>query len=66
MERNRLDRVAGGQFRQRCGFANGMIYGPYGTVINSVGAMLGAAAAFGLARLLGWPFVRRIQSAEHC
>jgi uncharacterized membrane protein YdjX (TVP38/TMEM64 family) len=27
--------------------------------------MLGAAAAFGLARLLGWPFVRRILSAEH-
>jgi uncharacterized membrane protein YdjX (TVP38/TMEM64 family) len=46
--------------------ANGMIYGPlWGTVITWVGAMLGAAAAFGLARLLGWPFVRRILSAEH-
>ena len=44
-----------------------MIYSPlWGTVISWVGAMLGAAAAFGLARLLGWPFVRRIQSAEHC
>jgi uncharacterized membrane protein YdjX (TVP38/TMEM64 family) len=37
----------------------------WGTVISWVGAMLGAAAAFGLARLLGWPFVRRILSAEH-
>ena len=27
--------------------------------------MLGAAAAFGLARLLGWPFIRRILSAGH-
>jgi uncharacterized membrane protein YdjX (TVP38/TMEM64 family) len=46
--------------------ANGMIYGPlWGTVITWVGAMLGAAAAFGLARLLGWPFVRRILSADH-
>ena len=46
--------------------ANGMIYGPlWGTVITWIGAMLGAAAAFGLARLLGWPFVRRILSAEH-
>jgi uncharacterized membrane protein YdjX (TVP38/TMEM64 family) len=45
--------------------ANGMVYGPlWGTVITWVGAMLGAAAAFGLARLLGWPFVRRILSAE--
>jgi uncharacterized membrane protein YdjX (TVP38/TMEM64 family) len=46
--------------------ANGMVYGPLlGTVITWVGAMLGAAAAFGLARLLGWPFVRRNLSAEH-
>ena len=46
--------------------ANGMIYGSlWGTVITWIGAMLGAAAAFGLARLLGWPFVRRILSAEH-
>ena len=46
--------------------ANGMVYGPFwGTVITWVGAMLGAAAAFGLARLLGWPFVRRILTAEH-
>lgn len=46
--------------------ANGMIYGPlWGTVITWVGAMLGAAAAFGLARLLGWPFVQRVLSAEN-
>jgi uncharacterized membrane protein YdjX (TVP38/TMEM64 family) len=38
--------------------ANGMIYGPvWGTVITWVGAMLGALLAFGLARLLGRPFV---------
>jgi len=45
--------------------ANGMIYGPlWGTVVTWVGAMLGAALAFGLARMLGWPFVRRLLSAE--
>lgn len=41
--------------------ANGMIYGPiWGTVITWVGAMLGAFAAFGLARMLGQRFVRRL------
>lgn len=39
--------------------ANGMIYGPiWGTVITWVGAMLGAFAAFGLARMLGQRFVQ--------
>jgi uncharacterized membrane protein YdjX (TVP38/TMEM64 family) len=37
----------------------------WGTLITWVGAMLGAALAFGLARLLGWPFVRRLLSPEH-
>ncbi len=38
--------------------ANGMLYGPFwGTVITWTGAMLGAFAAFGLARWLGRPFV---------
>ena len=38
--------------------ANGMIYGLlWGTVITWIGAMLGAAMAFGLARKLGRPFV---------
>ncbi len=38
--------------------ANGMLYGPlWGTVITWTGAMLGAYAAFGLARWLGRPFV---------
>lgn len=46
--------------------ANGMVFGPFwGTVITWVGAMLGAVAAFGLARLLGRPFVRRIVSPRH-
>ncbi len=41
--------------------ANGMIYGPiWGTVITWVGAMLGAFLAFGLARRVGRPFVRRM------
>ncbi len=41
--------------------ANGMIYGPiWGTVITWVGAMLGAFAAFGLARALGRPLVHKI------
>ena len=40
--------------------ANGMLYGPvWGTVITWTGAMLGAWLAFGLARWLGRPFVRR-------
>ncbi len=38
--------------------ANGMVYGPFwGIVITWGGAMLGAFAAFGLARWLGRPFV---------
>ena len=38
--------------------ANGMVYGPVlGTLITWTGAMLGAFLAFGLARLLGRPFV---------
>ncbi len=38
--------------------ANGMVYGPWwGVVITWIGAMLGAFAAFGLARWLGRPFV---------
>ncbi len=38
--------------------ANGMVYGPvWGIVITWGGAMLGAFAAFGLARWLGRPFV---------
>lgn len=46
--------------------ANGMVYGPlWGTVITWVGAMLGASAAFGLARWLGRPFVQRIVSPRH-
>ena len=41
--------------------ANGMVYGPFwGTAITWAGAMLGALAAFGLARRLGRPFVRRV------
>lgn len=41
--------------------ANGMVYGPlWGTVITWIGAMLGAAIAFGLARKLGRPFVERM------
>lgn len=46
--------------------ANGMVYGPlWGSVITWVGAMLGASAAFALARLLGRPFVQRVLSARH-
>jgi uncharacterized membrane protein YdjX (TVP38/TMEM64 family) len=41
--------------------ANGMLYGPlWGIVITWSGAMLGAYAAFGLARWLGRPFVARM------
>ncbi|MEN8130455.1 MAG: TVP38/TMEM64 family protein [Pseudomonadota bacterium] len=41
--------------------ANGMIYGPvWGMVITWIGAMIGAYLAFGLARLLGRPFVERL------
>ncbi len=45
--------------------ANGMVFGSVkGTVVTWVGAMLGAVAAFGLARLFGQPLVRRVLS-EH-
>lgn len=45
--------------------ANGMVYGPlWGSMITWVGAMLGASAAFALARLLGRPFVQRVLSAR--
>jgi uncharacterized membrane protein YdjX (TVP38/TMEM64 family) len=41
--------------------ANGMVYGPvWGIAITWIGAMLGAFAAFGLARWLGRPFVARM------
>lgn len=41
--------------------ANGMIYGPlWGTAITWSGAMLGAMLSFGLARVLGRPFLRRV------
>ena len=41
--------------------ANGMLFGlGWGVVITWTGAMLGAFAAFGLARLLGRPFVARM------
>lgn len=46
--------------------ANGMVYGPFwGTVVTWTGAMLGAFLAFGLARLLGRPFVRRVVSEKN-
>lgn len=41
--------------------ANGMVYGPlWGTIITWSGAMLGAMLSFGLARVLGRPFLRRL------
>jgi uncharacterized membrane protein YdjX (TVP38/TMEM64 family) len=46
--------------------ANGMVYGPiWGTVITWTGAMLGAYLAFGLARLLGRPFVVTMVADRH-
>ncbi|HXS53014.1 MAG TPA: TVP38/TMEM64 family protein [Usitatibacter sp.] len=40
--------------------ANGMVYGPlWGAVITWIGAMLGASAAFALARAFGRPLVMR-------
>jgi len=46
--------------------ANGMVYGPvWGTVITWTGAMLGAFLAFGLARMLGRPVVRRLLSERN-
>jgi uncharacterized membrane protein YdjX (TVP38/TMEM64 family) len=45
---------------------NGMIYGPiWGTVITWVGAMLGAFAAFGLARALGQRFVHQLLTEKN-
>lgn len=45
--------------------ANGMVFGPlWGSVITWVGAMLGAMITFGLVRLLGRPFVRRMLSEK--
>jgi uncharacterized membrane protein YdjX (TVP38/TMEM64 family) len=44
--------------------ANGMIFGPvWGTIITWTGAMLGAAAAFAIARWLGRPFIVRFMSS---
>jgi uncharacterized membrane protein YdjX (TVP38/TMEM64 family) len=41
--------------------ANGMIYGPvWGAAITWIGAMLGAASAFGLVRWLGRPVLQRL------
>ncbi|TAM85106.1 TVP38/TMEM64 family protein [bacterium] len=46
--------------------ANGMVYGPvWGAALTWVGAMIGASVAFGVARLLGRPFVQRLSSVEH-
>ena len=46
--------------------ANGMIYGPvWGTVVTWTGAMLGAYLAFGLARVLGRPFVEMMVSQKN-
>jgi uncharacterized membrane protein YdjX (TVP38/TMEM64 family) len=47
-------------------FANGLVYGPmWGSVITWVGAMLGAFAAFGVARWFGRPFVESIVPCWH-
>lgn len=47
------------------GIANGMVFGPIvGTVVTWTGAMLGAFAAFGAARIIGQPFVRRMLSVH--
>lgn len=46
--------------------ANGMLYGPVlGTALTWSGAMLGAWLAFGLARLLGRPFVLTMLAERH-
>lgn len=46
--------------------ANGMVYGPFwGVAITWTGAMLGASLAFGLARVLGRPFVERVVTHRH-
>lgn len=45
--------------------ANGMIFGPiWGVAITWFGAMLGAMAAFGLARSLGRPVIERLLAPE--
>ncbi len=45
--------------------ANGLVYGPIlGAVITWVGAMLGAVAAYGLARRFGNPFVKRLLTSR--
>ncbi len=45
--------------------ANGMVYGPiWGIVITWTGAMIGAFLAFGLARVLGRPFVESLVSKK--
>lgn len=45
---------------------NGMVYGPLGgTLLTWSGAMLGAYAAFGTARLLGRPFVERFVAGHN-
>lgn len=47
------------------GVANGLVYGTIGgSVVTWSGAMMGAYLAFGLARLLGQPFVRKVVSAH--
>lgn len=46
--------------------ANGMLFGAlWGTVVTWIGAMLGAWLAFGLARLLGRPFVEGLVAERH-
>lgn len=46
--------------------ANGMVYGPFwGALITWTGAMLGAATAFGLVRLLGRPLFWRLLSSDY-
>lgn len=45
--------------------ANGMLYGPLlGTILTWFGGMCGALLAFGLARVLGRPFVEKIFPKE--
>ncbi|MDE2275663.1 MAG: TVP38/TMEM64 family protein [Burkholderiales bacterium] len=45
--------------------ANGLVYGPVmGAAVTWIGAMLGAAAAFELARRFGQPVVRRFLTAS--
>lgn len=47
-------------------FANGILFGPvWGVVITWIGAMLGAALAFALARWFGRPFVHALMNERH-